>query len=60
MDEDDDRFCSGISRKCVIEEGEVSILEGHEELVAEGSAYVMTLVVLSMIFCVLSDELLLV
>ena len=49
-----------VSCERVLEGVEVSFLKFREELVTEGSADIMTIVVLSTLVCVLEDECLLV
>ena len=51
---------SVVSCERVLEGVEVSFLKCREELVTEGSADIMTIVVLSTLVCVLEDERLLV
>ena len=50
MDEEEEIFCFGVAHKHVLEEGEVSILKGCEELVTEAIVDVTTLIVLSTLF----------
>ena len=60
MAEEGQRCGSGEARERVIKRGEVHVLKGLDELVAEGIINVTTLIILSMLLCVISDELLIV
>ena len=51
---------SGISRESVLQGGEVCVLKFREELISEGSVNFTTFIVLSTLFGVLAEELLLV
>ena len=54
--------CGGsrVTSECVLEGGEVCALKCRDELIAEGSVDITIFVVFSTLFCVLSDEHLLV
>ena len=60
MADQEERCCSRVSRKRMLVGRGVSFLKGHQKLFVEGGVNVTTLIVFSLLFCVLSDDLILV